>query len=175
MKRIHSHTIFLALAIAGILLLSILTYLSYRAINTEGITKDNITRFYNINHYLTNSNTVIFIILLFVSSIMFIRQHYWDTFVWTGIIFFTFTLIDWWWLSELIFHYKKKNGFWEGETNLAPFLGVIIATFGLGAAISDYYILKLFYKDKKPDTGNINQKPESDFNAENNKNTNTID
>lgn len=150
MKNIKSHSIFFALALAGILVLSILIFLTKHQLASDTNPKINVELFYHYNHYLTNCNTLIFVILLFVANIMFIRQRYWDTFIWTGIIFLTFTLIDWWWLSEMVFHYKKSNNLWEGESNLVPFAGIFLALFGLAVVTFNYFILKRIYKEKTP-------------------------
>ncbi len=155
MKNIRSRTIFLALALAGICLLFIFSYLTYRSLIMGSYAKENVTQFYNNNRYLTNANNLVFIILLFVSNILFIRHRYWDTFIWTGLIFFTFALIDWWWLSEIVFHYKKKNDLLEGESNLMPFFGIAIALFVMGLTIGNYLLLKLLVKEKRHDLKDV--------------------
>lgn len=149
MKNIKSHHIFFGLAFIGILVLTILVFLTKHQLSSDTNPKVNVELFYHYNHYLTNCNTLVFVILLFAANIIFIRQRYWDTFIWAGIIFLGFTLIDWWWLSELVFHYKKSNELWEGESNLGPFIGIIISILGLFIAVLNYFILKRFYKEKE--------------------------
>lgn len=149
MKNIKSHSIFLGLALVGIFLLSILVFLSKYQLTSENSPKTNVELFYDYNHNLTVANNIIFIILLFVANLMFIGKRYWDTFIWIGIIFLTFTLLDWWWLSEMVFHYKKSNNLWEGESNLAPFAGIFIALLGFAVTTFNYLILKRIFKEKE--------------------------
>lgn len=151
MKNIKSHSIFFGLALAGILVLSILVFLTKHQLSAETSPKVNVELFYYYYHNLTTANNLIFIILLFAANLIFIAKRYWDTFIWTGIIFLTFTLLDWWWLSEIVFHYKKSNDLWEGESNLGPFAGIFIALFGLAVTTLNYFILKRIYKEKETD------------------------
>lgn len=149
MKNLSSHKIFLSLAIIGILILAAISYLSVNALKNGTDAKINSINFYQFHNMLTKGNFLLFVILLFVSNIMYIRQKYWDTFIWTGLIFLAFTIIDWFWLSDMIFHYKKKNNLWQGETNLGYFVGFVFAFLSFGIIIFNYFILKVFVKEKK--------------------------
>ena len=148
MNRIKSHTIFFGLALAGIAFLLIYTWLTAGPLNDNEAAKENVILFYHYNSFVTTGNYFLYLILLFVANIMYIRQRYWDTFIWAGIIFAAFTLVDWWWLGEKVFVYKKMNELWLGETNLGPFIGIMIALFGLGLAIANYMLLKRIVKEK---------------------------
>ncbi|MFM9945395.1 MAG: hypothetical protein ACKVQB_09215 [Bacteroidia bacterium] len=153
MQKLRSHTIFFILALVGILILFIYTYLAQRPLSLDGNARETVQKAYHFNKNLTIGNFIVYVILLFVSNIMYIRQRYWDTFIWAGLIFSTFTLLDWWWLSEMVFHYKKTNDLWEGESNLYPFFGIIIALFGLFIAVLNYLSLKRIYKEKDVKSG----------------------
>lgn len=159
LKKIKSHSIFWGIAITGILILSIFTYLSKNAILSEDDAAENVKNFYSYYHNLTKGNFIIFALLLFISNIMYVRQKYWDTFIWTGIIFFVFTLIDWWWLSEMVFHYKKTNKLWDGGSNLGPIVGIVISLLGMAITIINYYVLKIFVKDKPNSEQEKNSQP----------------
>lgn len=165
MKQIKSHTLFFSLALAGILVLFIFSYLAQHALITGQIPKENVIRFYTYNRYLTIGNFLIYFILLFVANLMYIKQRYWDTFIWSAVIFMSFTLIDWWWLGETIFRYKKNNELWLGEFSLGPFVGIMISLFGLVIALGNYALLKRFVKDKNlpaspPESENNSQNPQ---------------
>jgi len=152
MKNIRSHSIFWGLAATGIFLLIIFSYLAQRALKVEGTPPaEALVKFYKFNRYLTFGNIIIYILLLFVSTIIYIRQRYWDTFIWTGIIFVIFTLVDWWWLSNLAFHYRKAHNYLPGESNLYPIVGIFICLAGLGITIGNYLLLKKMIKEKKID------------------------
>lgn len=148
MKNIKAHRIFIGLALAGIFILFIFTILTKHSLGNDPDLKGNIKNFYDYNFYLTYGNYIVYFILLFVANIMFIQHRYWDTFIWAGIIFTSYTLIDWWWLSEIIFHYKKTNELWMGEFNLSPMMGILIALLGLAIAIGNYLLLKRIVKEK---------------------------
>ena len=126
-----------------------LFFLTKHQLSGDSSAKINSELFYLRYHDVTIANIIIFVILLFVSNIMFIRQRYWDTFIWTGIIFLIFTLIDWWWLSNIIFEYKTINNLSEGESNFYPIIGVLIGLLGLGISIGNYYLLKQLFREKE--------------------------
>ncbi len=149
MQKIKSHTIFFGLAFTGILVLSIFIFLTKHQLSAETSAKVNVELFYHNQHNLTMANAILFVILLFVANFMFIRSRYWDTFIWTGIIFSAFTLIDWWWLSEMVFQYKIINNLSEGESNPYPIMGVLVSLMGLAIAIGNYYLLKRIFKERK--------------------------
>ena len=148
MKSIKSHRIFVGFAVTGILILSILIYLSNRQLTLDINAKEALIKAYRHNKNLTIANFIIYFILLFISNIMYIKEKYWDTFIWAGLIFSTFTILDWWWLGEKIFHYKKANDLWLGEFSLGPIMGIIMALFGLSIAIGNYMLLKRLVKEK---------------------------
>lgn len=154
MQNIRSHRIFFVLALAGILVLSIFVFFTKHQLSADSSAKVNVELFYHNQHNLTTINTILFVILLFVGNIMFIRSRYWDTFIWAGIIFTTFTLIDWWWLSEIVFQYKIINNLIEGESNPYPIMGILVALLGLGIAIGNYYLLKRIFKEKESNINN---------------------
>ena len=79
---------------------------------------------------------------------MYIRQRYWDTFLWAGLIFVAFTFVDWWWLMNEIADYKKANDLSFGEPGLGLFTSIMIALFGLIIAIGNYLLLKRLVKEK---------------------------
>jgi len=148
MKNIRSHSVFFGLALAGIFVLIIFSYLTQRPLKVENAAEDALMKFYHYNRNLTIGTFIIFFILLFVSSIMYIRSRYWDTFIWTGLIFATFTLVDWWWLSDLAFLYRKEHNSLPGESNLYPLVGVLIALAGIGITIGNFLLLKKMVKEK---------------------------
>ena len=159
MQKLRSHTIFFGLALAGIFILFVFTYLAQRPLNLDGNAKETVQKVYHFNKYLSIGNFIVFVILLFVSNIMYITQRYWDTFIWAGLIFSSYTLIDWWWLGEKLFHYRKANDLWLGESSLGPFVGIMIALFGLAVAVGNYFLLKRLVneKDLKPNENNVEQ------------------
>lgn len=148
MKSVRSHTIFFALAILGILILSVFAYLAQRSL-TNGIdAKENIMTFYKYNRYLTFGTFLVYFTLLFVANLMYIKQRYWDTFIWAAIVFITFTIIDWMWLNAKIVEYRKANELWLNEYDIALFVGIMFAIFGLAIALGNYALLKRFFKEK---------------------------
>ena len=148
MKNIRSHTVFFVLALAGIMVLTAFAYYTYRPITIGPYPKENIEKFNQHKNYLTIGNFIVYFILLFVANIMYIRRRYWDTFIWAGLIFATYAIIDWWWLGEKLFQYKEANDLGFGESKLGPFVGVMIALFGLALAIGNYLLLKRLVKEK---------------------------
>jgi len=148
MKQIKAHSIFFGLALGGILILFLFTYLAQQALINSVNARENVISFYKYNRYLTIGTFVVYFVLLLVANLMYIKQRYWDTFIWAAIIFSAFTIIDWWWLSETIFRYKKMNDLWLGEFSIGPFVGVMIALFGIVIAIGNYALLKRFVKEK---------------------------
>jgi uncharacterized membrane protein YGL010W len=149
MKNIKSHTVFFSLALIGLAVLLIFVYLAKRELNSYNLPNEKITQFYKYKNYLTIGNFIVFLFLLFTANIMYIRQRYWDTFIWAGIIFVSFALIDWWWLGNMIFEFKKQNNIDFGELSIGPFVGIMIALFGLGLAIGNYMLLKRIVVEKK--------------------------
>jgi hypothetical protein len=148
MKALKSHRLFIGFALTGVFILCVLTYLTQRPLILNDNARETLQKVYHNNRNLTIVNFVTYFILLFISNIMYIRERYWDTFIWAGLIFSTFTLIDWWWLGEKIFHYKKSNDLWMGEFSLGPLMGIILAIFGLTIAIGNYMLLKRLIKEK---------------------------
>jgi len=149
MKNIRSHTVFFSIAIIGILILLAFAYFAKRQLLDYNTPNEKVTQFFKYKNNLTIGNFIVFVFLLFAANIMYIRQRYWDTFLWAGIIFVSFALIDWWWLGNMIYDFKKENQIDFGELSIGPFVGVMIALFGLGLAIGNYMLLKQFVKEKK--------------------------
>lgn len=148
MKQVRAHSIFFALAILGILILFLFTYLAQRSLINGTDAKENVMAFYKYKRYLTVGNFFVYFILLFVSNLMYIKQRYWDTFIWAAIVFISFTIIDWWWLNDTIVAYKKANDLWLNEYSVGIFVGIMFAIFGLVIALGNYALLKRFVKDK---------------------------
>lgn len=148
MKQIKAHSLFFGLALGGILILFIFTYLAQHSLINGLNAKENVIAFYKYNRYLTIGTFLVYLVLLLVANLMYIKQRYWDTFIWAALIFMTFAIIDWWWLSQTIFQYKKLHDLWLGEFSIGPFVGVMIALFGAVIAIGNYALLKRFVKEK---------------------------
>jgi len=157
MNYFKSRKLFFSLALIGILVLLIFVTLTKNQLLSEENAKLNVEEFNFYNHYLTTGNFIVYLILLFIANFMFIKVRYWDTFIWAGVIFLTFTLIDWFWLSEMVFHYRKSNTLWLGESNLRPFVGILIALAGLVVAILNYVLLKKIFTEKKNESDKPNK------------------
>ena len=152
MEKLNSHKIFFGIAIIGIIMLSLFTYMAVNSLESSVDVKSNSLNFYKYYNLLTKGNFILFAILLLVANIMYIWQKFWDTFIWTGIIFLAFTIIDWFWLSEMIFHYKKKNHLWQGETNLGYIIGFLFAFLSFCVIVFNYLILKIMVRNRKNKT-----------------------
>ena len=149
MKTISSHKIFFAIAFIGIIVLSSFTFLAVNSLKSLENAHTNSLNFQKYYGLLTKGYLILFAILLLVSNIMYIRNKVWATFIWTGIIFLAFTIIDWFWLSEMIFHYKKKNKLWEGESNLGYIVGFLFAFLSFCIIVFNYLTLKIFVINRK--------------------------
>ena len=165
MFNLKSHNIFFAIAAIGIITLSLFTYLSVNALQSSTDPKSNSFSFYQFHELLTKGNFILFVVLLITSNIMYIRQKFWDPFIWTALIFITFTVIDWFWLSEMIFHYKKHNNLWQGETNLGYIIGFVFAFLAFVVVIINFLILKIFTKENKNNISSINTEKNNEIRA----------
>ncbi|NUM31900.1 MAG: hypothetical protein HUU47_06200 [Bacteroidetes bacterium] len=151
MEKYKAHKIFFSIAFIGIAILAVLTYLSKNALVSDTNAAENLKNFNYYYNYLSDGNLILFAVLLFVSNILYISGRHWFTFICTGIILLFFNVIDWFWLSEMFFHYKKRNHLWQGETNLAYIVGFFFSILGLLIIVINYYILKLILRNKSKD------------------------
>lgn len=148
METVKSHKFFFGIAIIGIIILAVFSYLSKNALISNENAAENLKVFNNYYNYLSKGNLLLFVILLFVSNIMYLNGKYWDTFVWTGIIFLGFNIVDWFWLSDIYFHYKKSNQLWHGETDLSYIVGFFFTFLGFMLIILNLGILKIIVNRK---------------------------
>lgn len=131
-----------ALAIIG---LAILSFLSYNQLQSIGFAPANIVENFNSYHgihwiYLWIASIVL---LVFANVIMWTNRKAFA--LWLTFVFFAVSiLVNMWWLSNLLFNYKKQNGLWEGGFN-ASIIGaaffIIIA--GIGVFFNQFLTFRL--------------------------------
>ena len=158
MQKIRSYSLFFGVAFTGTILLILFVYLSQKQLLGTRTPRENVIHFYRWNKYLTIGNYIVYLLLLLMANIMYIRRRYWDTFIWAGIVFAVFALADWWWLGEAVFQYKKGNDLWLGEFSIGPFVGIMLALFGLLLAIGNHQLLKRLVRERNiPATRNTDE------------------
>lgn len=142
-----------------------MVYFAYVADNCLTSTTDPtnaIAKFYKNTYYLNLINVVGFFVLLIYANF-----YYWKKkqggllFIVSFLISAVFTNLNYSYLYEAAFSYKKATGLWEGGFSLAPFFGFIITACILALVATNYIITKKLLKEKGTTKEPLNMPPVS--------------
>ncbi|MCB9251434.1 MAG: hypothetical protein H6605_03155 [Flavobacteriales bacterium] len=143
----------------------IFVYLANRVLENSVYTQENLKDFYHYHGLLTKSIFIGFLILWVYSNFLYFKHKIKDPFFYTLILLIVFTIIDWWWLSEKVYQYKKNHDLLLGESNLGPFIGVFIVLIGSLIIFGNLAMLKKL-SPKNANTGDDNNPPEKNDTVE---------
>ncbi|NOZ47780.1 MAG: hypothetical protein GXO79_13510 [Chlorobi bacterium] len=102
--------IYFILAIAGIIYLSLLIYLTFQII-ASGIDKTTLFEsYYSYQSIISISNVILFFVLLALSGIIYYRSNTTAFLYSSGFIFVVFTIINHWYLAKVFYSISKNTG-----------------------------------------------------------------
>lgn len=138
--------------------MSVLTFISYNQLQSFGFPPEIIVKNYEYYETFYWRGLIIFsVILLILSNILlWTRKIVWA--LWLTFLFsVVFIMVETWWLSEILYHYKKGNGLGEGGFSIAGIAGAFLCIgLAVGVFANQFLILRLKDKmDGKPEPKEI--------------------
>ncbi len=132
--------IYLAVFAVALVVMSFLTFYSHSWLGSIGdpkITKE----FYEF--YAGLSSTFYWVssltLLILANVLLWKTRRGWA--LWTTLGFFTvFTIVQYFWLGQSFFAFKKSNGLWQGEFSLTPFVGVVLIIIAAGIFFFNHFL-----------------------------------
>jgi Kef-type K+ transport system membrane component KefB len=92
--------------------------------------------------YFDKATLLIYVVLIFIANLIYRDTQKGIYLLYAWLIFSTLTLFSYMYMSEELFHFKKQNGLWEGESSLAFIAGFFLCLIAATAAFINYAVLK---------------------------------
>ncbi len=96
------------------------------------------------------------ILLMLANGVLWATQRAWA--MWTTFVFIAvFVIVEYFWLGEVFFRYKKTNGIFDGSFSLGPVMGAILVVIaGVVVFVNQFGSVRLYRKmypaaEVKPD------------------------
>jgi hypothetical protein len=140
--------IFLMAMMVLLVLLSVLSFHILRTLNSDDSPDTILYEYHTYDSILVMANPIGFVILLVLSNVSYVRQSRGFFFLVTFLIFAIFTMMDYAYISDTFFHFRKRNGMWKGEFSIAFLMGVILCVIAGAVALVNYLVLATIKKHK---------------------------
>ncbi len=139
--------LFLILAVAGFAGLFALSHFALKPLYDAGIDPKTAAEEYTkFSNWFDKATLVIYVLLIFISNLIY-RNNGKGIYLLYGWIFFSvITMFSYTYMAEAYFHFKQKNGLWQGESSLTFIGGAFLCFAALVAALVNYVVLKRVIK-----------------------------
>ena len=138
--------------VSAIILTVILSYLSYHTVDAlKSADSLDITLYdyHTYDSFLVLANPVSFVLLLILSNIGYLKHQRGSFFLITFCIFAVFATIDYAYISDEFFRFRKRSGLWKGEFSLSFLMGLFLCVIAGALTLINYLILATYKKYSK--------------------------
>ncbi|MGI8788878.1 MAG: hypothetical protein ACR2HG_14140 [Pyrinomonadaceae bacterium] len=152
--------IYLIVLAAAVLIISVLTYLSYSWLTSIGsplIAVDNYNHYSNLGWIFLWISAVI--LLVVGNVVLWTTRKPWA--LWTSLLYFAvFIVLQTFWLEESFFDFKQHNNLANGAFSLSPFLGVGLIVLAAIIVFFNQFLVKRLHEKMYPPAQPIEPLPE---------------
>ncbi len=131
------------------IMIAVLSYLSYRTINVLESTDsvDSVMYDYHtLDSILAFATPCFFAVLLVLSNIADLKRARGIFFLAAFLIFAVFTVIDYAYIAEEFFHFRKRSGMWKGEFSVTFLIGSFWCLIAGSVTLINYLALFTYKK-----------------------------
>ena len=126
-----------------------LGYMSLAVLNRSDLrVADKINDFERYDNFLESAVQISFIALLILANWAYFRHlrlAKWAFLIALG-FFSSFVLFDYIFIAEIIFHFKKENGFWKGGFSIAGLAGLLLCLVAALFVIANFWLNGILIK-----------------------------
>ena len=135
---------------ASIALMAFFTYYSWSWLQSIGLPAAAVDGYQYHSNLAWYALWVTFAALLILgNAVLWSTRSSWA--LWTSLVYFSvFILINYFWLDQEAFRFKKSNGLWDGSFSLSPLLGVIFVIAAGVIVFADQFIAVRLYRKMYP-------------------------
>ncbi len=144
-------TIYFAVLVASILLMGFFTFYSWAWLQSIGQPAVAVAGYDFHAGLAIPALWISFVILLVIGNvILWTTRNGWA--LWSSFGYLAvFIVIQYFWLNEALFHFKKDAGLWQGGFSVGPIVGaVMIVAAGIGTFFDHMLIVRLQRKVNPP-------------------------
>lgn len=92
--------------------------------------------------YFDKGTLLVYVILIFIANLIYRDTQKGIYLLYAWLFFSALTLFSFMYMAEELFHFKKRNNLWEGESSLAFIAGLFLCLIAATAAFINYAVLK---------------------------------
>jgi hypothetical protein len=96
--------------------------------------------------YFNKTTLLIYAVLIFIANLIYRNTQKGIYLFYAWLFFSALTLFSYMYMSEELFHFKKQNDLWKGESSLAFIAGLFLCLIAATAAFINYAVLKRMVK-----------------------------
>jgi hypothetical protein len=121
------HRWFWILTTLGILICLYLSYKTVMSLQQVGVAEDKLLVYNDNQQMLSFFINMGFIIMIIASNLssLFSRKLIWQFYIVTFFVYASFAIMNFFFLEDTMFNFKKLNQLWEGEINFSSFKGYL--------------------------------------------------
>jgi hypothetical protein len=128
------------------LVLSYLCYVVVKALHSGESTDTVLYTYHTYDRIISLAVPAVFVLSLILSNIGFLKYQRGIFFLIPFIVFAAFTLLDYAYLSDEYFRFRKNAGLWKGEFSIAVLMGLFICFVAGSITVINYLILVTYKK-----------------------------
>ena len=135
--------LFLIIVSTGCIALCALAYLSLHPLYDASLqAKDAADQSRKFTDYFDKATLLVYVVLIFIANLIYRDTQKGIYLLYAWLFFSALTLFSYMYISEELFHFKKRNDLWEGESSLAFIAGIFLCLIAATAAFINYAVLK---------------------------------
>ncbi|MGE0636057.1 MAG: hypothetical protein AB7G44_16110 [Bacteroidia bacterium] len=135
--------LFLLIVITGFAALFALSHFALHPLyDTSLLPTDAAEQSRKFTDYFDKGTLLIYVVLIFIANLIYRDTQKGIYLLYAWLFFSAFTLFSYLYMSDELFHFKKQNGLWQGESSLAFIAGLFLCLIAATAAFINYAVLK---------------------------------
>ncbi|MCG3165215.1 MAG: hypothetical protein POELPBGB_00977 [Bacteroidia bacterium] len=144
---IQPQKLFLIIISAGFTALFALSHFALHPLYDASLkAKDAADQSHTFTDYFNKTTLLIYVVLIFIANLIYRDTQKGIYLLYAWLFFSAVTLFSYLYMAEELFHFKKRNNLWEGESSLAFIAGLFLCLIAATAAFINYAVLKKLMK-----------------------------
>lgn len=141
-SRIHRW--FWILTSVGVVICLYLSYKTYMSLQQVGVAEDKLLVYNDNEQMLTFFINMGFIVMIIASNLssLFSRKLVWMFYIITFLVYSGFAILNFFFLADTMFNFKKFNQLWEGEINFSALKGYLTLLMSAILCFGSAFIIK---------------------------------
>jgi hypothetical protein len=135
--------LFVIIIITGFIALFALSHFALHPLyDTSLLPPDAADQSRKFSDYFDKGTLLIYVVLIFIANLIYRDTQKGIYLFYAWLFFSALTLFSYMYMSEELFHFKKRNNLWEGESSLTFIAGLFLCLLAATAAFINYAVLK---------------------------------